>query len=273
MSVVRAACPVCGNDTSLFLPKPETKWRSPACSSSSPTNDLSYLQPNLISYNLAVAIVSFWILATLLCTVPVWKPSRLSEIVYTAQTCVVSRALLWQPTRRHAAHRELHNKKFIDIRSENNQQKSQHVNQTTKYPFETITSSSLHIRLNAKTIQVEQGRRHLSQVYLLEEVSLAGAGLRHLPAGWQGHVVGNLVRRLTHVLRGGARRPHAWQGASRNGPQLQGGWGGVRTDVVRRESAAAPSISAGLNDKKQNRTMTSSEKEPKINEKWMKMIL
>lgn len=124
-TVVRTARPAYGNDASLFLLKPETKTRSPACSSSSsssPTNDLFYLQrqPDLISYNLAVAIVSFWILATLLCSVPVWKPLRLSEIVYTAQTCVVCWALQWQPSQKRAVRRESHEKKCTDICSENN---------------------------------------------------------------------------------------------------------------------------------------------------------
>lgn len=138
---------------------------------------------------------------------------------------------------------------------------------TTKYPFETITISSLHICRNAKTIQVGRGRRHLSQVHLLEEVSLAGAGLRHLPAGWQGHVVGNLVRRLTQVLRRGARWDHTRQGASRNGPQLQGGRGGVRTDVVRRERAAATCIGAGLDKKRRKKNNYIQRKEKLTNAK------
>lgn len=59
----RAACPFAvwgGYNAPLFLLKPETKKRNTTYSSS-PTKDLSYLQrpPNLITYNLTVAIVSF----------------------------------------------------------------------------------------------------------------------------------------------------------------------------------------------------------------------
>lgn len=142
MGDVRAACLACGNDTSLFLPKPETKRRDGACSST--TNDRSYLQRqlNLISYNLAVAIVSFWILATLLCTVPVWRLSRLSEIVYTAQD---PRGLTRAPV---TANSETCS--APGVAQQNSWQNSQHVIQITKHLFETTTISSWHICPNAK---------------------------------------------------------------------------------------------------------------------------
>lgn len=38
---------------------------------------------------------------------------------------------------------------------------------------------------------------------VIEKVSLAGGGLGHLPARGQGHVVRNLIRRLTEMLWGG----------------------------------------------------------------------
>lgn len=87
---------------------------------------------------------------------------------------------------------------------------------------------------------------HLLPPYLLEEVSLARGGLGHLPPRGQGHIIRNLVRRLTQMLRGGTCWGHAGQGATRNGPQLQGGRGWVCTDMVGCECSAAPSISAGL---------------------------
>lgn len=87
---------------------------------------------------------------------------------------------------------------------------------------------------------------NLLQANLLKKVSLARWSLSHLPPCWQGHVVRNLIRRLTEMLRRGTRRCHSREGATRNGSQLQGGWGGVCSDVVGGEHAAAPSIGAGL---------------------------
>lgn len=82
--------------------------------------------------------------------------------------------------------------------------------------------------------------------HLLEKVSLAGGGLGHLPAWGQGHVVRNLIRRLTEMLRGGTCWGHARQGATRNSSHLKGGRGRVGADMVGGECSASPSVSACL---------------------------
>lgn len=88
--------------------------------------------------------------------------------------------------------------------------------------------------------------KHLLLEYSLEKVSLARGSLGHFPPWREGYVIGNLIGRLTEMLRGGSCWGHARQGATGNSSQLQGGWGWVSSDVMGCECSPAPSIGTGL---------------------------
>lgn len=82
----------------------------------------------------------------------------------------------------------------------------------------------------------------------LKEVSLARWGLGHFPAWRQGHIIGDLVRGLAQMLRGGACRGQGAHGAGSDGTQLQGGRRGVRSDMLRSERTGRACIRARLEE-------------------------